>query len=91
MAVCYNKLWKLLIDRKLKKKDLVEKAFENYYLSLYQFSYSSFLEVMLLENFDENYLSTVCDKIFKYIEEFKKLRNDCYEKILKDSNTSVTA
>ena len=22
MAVCYNKLWKLLIDRKLKKKDL---------------------------------------------------------------------
>ena len=24
MAVCYNKLWKLLIDRKLKKKDLLE-------------------------------------------------------------------
>ena len=23
MAVCYNKLWKLLIDRKMKKKDLV--------------------------------------------------------------------
>ena len=22
MAVCYNKLWKLLIDRKMKKKDL---------------------------------------------------------------------
>ncbi len=24
MSVCYNKLWKLLIDRKLKKKDLLE-------------------------------------------------------------------
>ena len=24
MAVCYNKLWKLLIDRKMKKKDLAE-------------------------------------------------------------------
>ncbi len=24
MAVCYNKLWKLLIDRKMKKKDLLE-------------------------------------------------------------------
>lgn len=72
-----------------KKKELVEKAFENYHLALYQFSYSSFLEVMLLENFDENYLNTVYDKINKYIEEFKKLRNDCYEKILKDSNTSV--
>ena len=23
MAVCYNKLWKLLIDKKMKKKDLI--------------------------------------------------------------------
>ena len=23
MAVCYNKLWKLLIDRKMKKKELI--------------------------------------------------------------------
>lgn len=26
MAVCYNKLWKLLIDRKMKKKDLAALA-----------------------------------------------------------------
>ena len=26
MAVCYNKLWKLLIDRKMKKKDLIERT-----------------------------------------------------------------
>ena len=26
MAVSYNKLWKLLIDRKIKKKDLAEMA-----------------------------------------------------------------
>ena len=26
MAVCYNKLWKLLIDRKMKKKDLIEQT-----------------------------------------------------------------
>ena len=24
MTVCYNKLWKLLIDRKMKKKELME-------------------------------------------------------------------
>ena len=24
MAICYNKLWKLLIDRKMKKKDLLQ-------------------------------------------------------------------
>ena len=23
MSVCYNKLWKLMIDRKMKKKDLI--------------------------------------------------------------------
>ena len=26
MAVCNNKLWKLLIDRKMKKKDLIEQT-----------------------------------------------------------------
>ena len=26
MAICYNKLWKLLIDRKMNKKDLLEQA-----------------------------------------------------------------
>ena len=26
MAICYNKLWKLLIDRIMKKKDLLEQA-----------------------------------------------------------------
>ena len=26
MDICYNKLWKLLIDRKMKKKDLLEQA-----------------------------------------------------------------
>jgi len=26
MSVCYNKLWKLLIDKKMKKKDLIEQT-----------------------------------------------------------------
>lgn len=26
MAVCYNKLWKLLIDRKMKKKELIDQT-----------------------------------------------------------------
>ena len=26
MGICYNRLWKLMIDRKLKKKDLRERA-----------------------------------------------------------------
>ena len=26
MAICYNKMWKLLIDKKMKKTDLLTKA-----------------------------------------------------------------
>ena len=26
MAICYNKLWKLLIDRKMKRTDLISRA-----------------------------------------------------------------
>lgn len=34
MRVCYKKLWKLLIDRDLKKKDLIAKAgISNYTLN----------------------------------------------------------
>ena len=28
MGICYNRLWKLMIDRKLKKKDLREDSWE---------------------------------------------------------------
>lgn len=72
-----------------KKKEQVEKSFENYHLALYQFSYSSFLEVMLLENFEGNYLTTIYNKINKYIEDFSDLKQKCYERMLKDSNTSI--
>ena len=67
----------------------MEDGFNSYQLALYQFSYASFLELMLLENFDQGYLSSVYSKIREYIEDFRKLHNDCYEKLLSDSKSTV--
>lgn len=77
-------------DKTVKDKiNKLEEGFNKYQLALYQFSYSSFLEVMLLENFDEQYLDSVYKKIITYIEDFRKLHNDCYKKLVSDSKTSI--
>lgn len=54
MAVKYNKLWKILIDKKMKKKDLQETA----HLIRYQ---------MLKLSRDENITTDVVGNIFKVL------------------------
>lgn len=64
-------------------------SLNNYQLALYTFSFSSFLEVMLLENFDTNYLNSIASKIQEYFGDYTKLFEKCAEKIKKDTNTSL--
>ncbi len=55
-------------------------------MALYQFSFASFLEVMLLGNFDEQYLKNVTLKIEELAYQYRELYTDCYnhfETILK--------
>lgn len=61
----------------------------DYQLALYTFSFSSFLEVMLLENFDTNYLNSIASKIQEYSGDYTALYEKCAEKIEKDSKTSL--
>ncbi|MBQ4313453.1 MAG: hypothetical protein IJC18_04500, partial [Clostridia bacterium] len=61
----------------------------DYQLALYIFSFSSFLEVMLLENFDSNYLSSIASKISEYANNYTALYEQCAEKIENDSNASI--
>ncbi|MBP1918189.1 hypothetical protein [Youngiibacter multivorans] len=61
----------------------------DYQLALYTFSFSSFLEVMLLENFDTNYLKSIASKIQEYSGDYIALYEKCAEKIEKDSKTSL--
>lgn len=61
----------------------------DYQLALYTFSFSSFLEVMLLENFDSNYLNSMASKIQEYSGGYTALYEKCAEKIEKDSKASL--
>lgn len=58
------------INSKIKKAD---ENFKEYQLSLYLHSFSSFLEVMLLGNFDKNYIESIKNKIDEYILKYKEL------------------
>lgn len=79
-------------DRDVKNKiQKVQYEFKDYELAMYIFAFSSFMEVMLLENFDAGYLSSVTKKIELYAEQYKELNQKCYELIEGDSKTSVQA
>lgn len=82
-----NKILK--IDRDVKStlnKSVAQLA--DYQLAIYTFSFSSFLEVMLLENFDSNYLNSISEKVKEYSAEYLSMRSRCYEKTEKDYRSS---
>ena len=61
----------------------------DYQLALYIFSFSSFLGIMLLENFDTNYLNSIASKIQEYSGYYTALYEKCTEKIENDSKASL--
>lgn len=68
------------LDKDVDKRvdDLLE-SLQEYRLAVYIFAFSSFMEVMLLENFDAGYLESVCGSIEKknlqYLEMYTKSYN----------------
>lgn len=79
-------------DRNVRSKiQNVQYEFKDYELAMYIFAFSSFMEVMLLENFDSGYLSSVTKKIELYAGEYRELHQKCYELIECDSKTSIQA
>lgn len=49
----------------------LEKLFRSYRMALFLFAFSSFLEVMLMGNFREEYLNQVADKVRKYNKNYQ--------------------
>ncbi|HZH87893.1 MAG TPA: hypothetical protein VFD78_01810 [Chitinophagaceae bacterium] len=97
-------LYRELLTKALDKKALFQSGQEvkatlnktrarlnHYQLALYTFSFSSFLEIMLLENFDTNYLNSLASKIQEYSGDYTALYEKCAEKIEKDSKASLEA
>ena len=66
------------ISAKIKKADEI---FKEYQISLYLNSFASFLEVILLENFDKEYIESVKNKIDEYSIKYRELYTKCYNEM----------
>ena len=65
------------------------KLFSQYRMALYQFAFSSFLEVMLLGNFRQAYLDQVAEKVREYNQHYQIQFSECRDMIKKYSSESV--
>ena len=74
------------VNKQLEKAD---DLFKDYQLAVYSLSFSSFLEIMLLENYDKNYLNSISEKIQKASIEYSSLYSQSYESISGYASTSV--
>ena len=74
------------VDKKVKKAD---EYFKEYQTAIYLYSFSSFLEVLLLENFDKQFISSVNSKIDEYSIKYRDLYTECYNEIEGYSKLSI--
>ena len=69
-------------DKKAQKQlDNVGEQFERYQMALYIYAFSYYLEVMLQENYDAQYLSGITNKIDEYSLDYRELYSLCYERV----------
>ena len=77
-----KKIIKFSPDVKAKVKKL-KKGFEDYQLAVYTYAMASYIETMLLRNFDRAYMDSVANKVEEYSITYRELYTDCYD-ILSD-------
>ncbi|MBR2025476.1 MAG: hypothetical protein IKA02_06690 [Clostridia bacterium] len=71
------------------KMQKLQNEFKDYELALYLYAFSSFLEVMLLENFDNGYLNSVTSKINLYANQCNDLYKIALQRVENELKTSV--
>lgn len=67
----------------------VQNKFKYYKLALYLYSFSSFLDIMLLMNFDSNYLDSIKSRIETYAVDYTSFYEKSIEGIEKMASSSV--
>lgn len=72
-----------------KQLQAVQDQFKDYQLALYTLAFSSFLDVMLVGNYDKEYLSGISEKLDDYSMKYRELYTQCYEEISGYSSTSI--
>ena len=63
--------------------------FKDYRLALYTNAFAYFLEVMLLGNYDSEYLNSIAGKIREYAFNYKTMYTDVYDQMERYAKTSV--
>ncbi len=71
-----------------KKKSKLLTTLGDYQIAVYLYSFSSYVEVLLLENFEAGYINKIIEKINKYALEYREIFSSCSEQIEKYSNDS---
>lgn len=97
-------LYRDQIAQKLQKRSLIhvdqevhgtlkklQTQLRDYQLALYLYAYSTFLEVMLLGNFEKDYLDSVEQRISEYTYQYRSLYTDCYNLMEEYSKSSIQA
>ena len=69
----------------------LEKKFQYYRLSLYTFSLSSMMEIMLSGNFKEEYITGIKDEIKAMSDTYRTLFGDCSVRLEKMGNSEIEA
>ena len=69
----------------------LDNLFKNYQLSLYIYAFAYFLEVMLMGNFDKQYLDNVASEIEKRSIDYRTLYSDCYQHIDEYTKSTIEA
>lgn len=67
----------------------MQSGFRDYQTALYLYGFSSFLEVMLLENFDSGYLDSIANKIQQFSYQYRESYTTCYNQLKGDSKSSI--
>jgi hypothetical protein len=90
IAAAIKKLPALHLDQAVKEAiTTLSKPFSSYRMALYQFSFASFLEVMLLGNFQQAYLEQVASKVQEYNQHYQAQFVECSNMIKKYSSESM--
>jgi len=77
-------------DQVVKKQiEKLQSDLGDYQLSLYLFAFTSYLDVMLLENFDAIYLDSVISKIEEYAFSYRDLYTKAFDEIESTANSSL--
>lgn len=67
----------------------IEKKFKYYRLSLYIYSFSSLVEILLLGNYQEEYLVSKKDELDKLDDEYSQIFNEAFSYIKNNANKSL--